>query len=1431
MEDWRVLDLPGDPVPADPAQIQALAARLRREAEHAEQHTSRLRQVAANSGDLRMQGDYAPRFLRRLAELPARAARLGPAYQGCGDALVAYAQRLEQAKIQSRIALNQGMQADAQYRAALQRFCSLVPMTFSGGGVWRDLNGATAGQYSQSQPPEIRQMAVQIGNYAGQAEQERQAAAQMARAAARAASEAEAACAQAIRAAAPRGSGESGLRGVIPGPGTAGGNLATAAGARLNGSGTNSARALVSKPWINSRSKETRTHCGDPVDVATGYVTLSATDVALPGLLSLVFTRAYDSSHGAGRWFGPSWTSTADERLEIDVEGAVFVSEDGLLLAYPHPAPGVPTLPEAGPRWPLERDANGDYTLTEPETGRTRHFTAPEGGGDGIARLERISDRGGQWITFEYDSEGTPVRIAHSGGYELKPTTEHGRITSLQLARAVGDGGDQELIRYGYTDGNLTEVINSSGLPLRFAYDDRRRIISWTDTNDRRFDYVHDEEDRCVAQGGEAGHVTLRIAYDGVTEQPGHHVTTVTTAEGAVSRYLINERRQVVAETDPLGHTVRTEYDRFDQVLSRTDELGHATTYEYDEAGHLTAMASPDGSRSTAAYNDLGLPITLTGPDGATWHQTYGEAGRRTSVTDPAGHTTHYAYDTLGHLSAVTDVLGHTTHIRCDEAGLPVEVTDPLGATTTYHRDASGRPVTIIDPLGATTHLTWSVEGKLTSRRAADGSQERWTYDGEGNCLTATDAVGGITTYEYTHFDLLSARTGPDGVRYTFTHDTSLRLTEVTNPQGLTWRYEYDDAGRLLAESDFDDRRVAYTYDAAGRPLTRTNPLGQTVAYEWDAAGRTIRKDVEGSATTFTYDAGGRLVSAAGPDAEVVYQRDRLGRVKAETVAGRVLTHTYDPLGRRTRRVTPTGATTTYTYDAAGNRTGLNVSGRALDSTYDAAGRETTRRIGDTLTLANTWDPLHRLTTQTLTGPSESRIQHRSYTYREDGHLTGLNDHVSGPRTFDLDRAGRVTAVHAAGWTETYAYDEAGNQTQAAWPTDHPSQDATGPRAYTGTRITRAGNIRYEHDGAGRLTLRQKIRLSKKPDTWHYTWDAEDRLTAVTTPDGTVWRYLYDPFGRRTAKQRLAADGETVAEQVDFTWDGPTLIEQTTTPDLAHRVTLTWDHQGLYLIAQTERITEATTQREIDQRFFAIVTDLVGTPTELVDETGDITWHTRSTLWGTTTWTTDSSTYTPLRFPGQYYDPETGLHYNHRRYYDPTTARYLTPDPLGLSPAPNPAIYVHNPHTWSDPLGLTPCDVDPNIPDETMDHVVRGNINGDGEFGGWHMHPNQNWPNDRFIKGDLVTNLDGSVTVRGKVGALDHEWNPTTKNSIGHTFFPENWSREKIAEAGSDLFRNGTYRHGSSQVTHTHDGVGLLGLLEKGPDGIYRPSSFFPTGK
>ncbi|MGC0384811.1 DUF6531 domain-containing protein [Streptomyces sp. SAI-129] len=1036
----------------------------------------------------------------------------------------------------------------------------------------------------------------------------------------------------------------------------------------------------------------------DPVDMATGAMYLSQLDVDLPGSLPLAFTRRVASDYRCGWWFGPTWASTIDQRLEIDDTGIVFVTEDGLLLAYERPAASLrPVLPDAGPRWPLVLCEDGGYRIDD-LTGQLRHFGRPSS--EGISTLTRITDRNQHTVCFDYDAEGAPAAIRHSAGYHLGLTTDEGRIVALTLLGAGEDGSDVLVKRYAYTDGNLTEVYNSSGLPLRFAYDERLRVVSWTDTNDSRYSYTYDEQDRCVAEGGEAGHITVALDYDGYSpEWPDCRITTLTTAEGATTRFVVNGSSQVTAEIDALGGTMRTSYDEHHHVVSRTDALGRRTALSRDGSGRPTELVRGDGAAFRFSYTPEGLLEKIERPDGGTWRREYDDHGNCTALVGPSGEATRFTYGSDGAVREVTDGLGGIRTVLCDAAGLPIATTDVLGATTTWRRDAFGRVVEHVDPRGRSTRLTWSVEGHLTELMKPDGQIESWTYDGEGNCTSHTTPAGAITTFEYTHFDLPSARTGPDGARYEFLHDHSLRLIQVSNPQGVVWTYEHDAAGRLVRESDFDGRCLSYTHDAVGRLTSRTDSSGHTMEYTYNDVGDLVEKRCTERVTHFTYDLNRRLTSATTPEAELLLTRDVDGNVTSETVNGRRTTYVYDSLGRLSRRTTPSGATSTWTYDAVGNRSRLDASGHHLRFQQDRSGRETARLIGSDSVLTSAYDDLGRLTAQDLVGDERSLL-HREYAYAPDGDLIGVHDSRAGTHRFEVDAAHRVTAVSADSWSERYAYDEAGNVTAASWPEGHPGAVSTGARTYAETRITRAGRTSYSHDALGRVIERRKKQLSGRVETWRYGWDCEDRLASVQTPDGTSWRYLYDPLGRRLAKQRLAPDGNTVADQTDFTWDGVVLCEQTT--ELAggsRRLATTWDHDGFQPIAQTERIVRAdASQQEIDSRFFSIITDLVGTPTELVDAEGNVVWHKRSTLWGITAWNADATAYTPLRFPGQYYDPESGLHYNYFRHYDPETARYLTPDPLGLRPAPNPMTYVDNPHAGTDVLGLSPyySDIAPN---------------------------------------------------------------------------------------------------------------------------------------
>ncbi|MGW2324373.1 DUF6531 domain-containing protein [Streptomyces sp. NPDC001700] len=1035
----------------------------------------------------------------------------------------------------------------------------------------------------------------------------------------------------------------------------------------------------------------------DPVDVASGEMVLAQTDLALPGVLPLVLQRTHISSYRYGQWFGRSWASTLDERIELDPlgGGAIWAREDGSLLVYPRlprPQDPEPVMPLEGPRLPLsfgeESNAETSYRITDPDSGLTRWFTGSPYSESIAYWLSEIEDRNNNRIAFDRRGDGTPIAVTHEGGYQALLTVRHGRIRELALRTS---DGPVTVMTYGYGEqDNLDAVTNSSGLPLRFTYDPHGRITSWTDRNDSTYQYVYDTAGRIARTIGPDGYLSSAFTYD--TEA---RTTRYTDSTGATTTYQLNEKLQIVAETDPCGHITRTEYDEFDRIHSATDPLGRTTRLSYDAFGRPTALVRADGRRTLVTYNDLGLPATLTEPDGATWHHTYDERGNRTSLADPAGEAVLFTHDRHGAITSVTDAVGRSVRIARTRAGLPLTIADPAGSLTRHVYDDFGRPVIVTNPLGDTTCLEWSVEGQLTARTDPAGHIERWTFDGEGNCTSHTEPTGRTTQFEYSHFDLQTARITPDGVRHSFTHDTELRLTQVTNPHGLTWAYSYDPAGRLVEETDFDGHTLTYAYDAAGQLTTRTNAAGQRITYCHDSVGALTEKAIDGDVITYENDPCGRLLTATSPNATLAYDYDPVGRVIRESVNGRTLATACDAAGQRTLRTTPMGVNTAYTYDAAGYCASLTASGRTLTFDRDSIGHETTRRLGDAMTLTSTWGPAGRLLQRQLDASGVGRAPlSRTYSYRPDNRLTAISDGRARRRTFDLDQAGRVTAVSAPNWVESYAYDEMGNQIHASWPDRHPGGDARGDRTYTGARITRAGGIRYEHDAQGRVILRQKTRLSRKPDTWRYTWSAEDRLTAVTTPDGTHWRYLYDPLGRRIAKQRLAEDGFTVVEETLFTWDGSTLTEQTTRLyGGSEALTITWDHDGYTPLAQTE--TKAlidAPQNVIDQRFFVIVTDQIGTPTELVDEAGCIAWRSRSTVWGASAWNRDATAQTPLRFPGQYFDPETELHHNYFRHYDPETARYLTLDPLGLDPDPNPATYVDNPHTESDPLGLTPCD-------------------------------------------------------------------------------------------------------------------------------------------
>jgi RHS repeat-associated protein len=214
------------------------------------------------------------------------------------------------------------------------------------------------------------------------------------------------------------------------------------------------------------------------------------------------------------------------------------------------------------------------------------------------------------------------------------------------------------------------------------------------------------------------------------------------------------------------------------------------------------------------------------------------------------------------------------------------------------------------------------------------------------------------------------------------------------------------------------------------------------------------------------------------------------------------------------------------------------------------------------------------------------------------------------------------------------------------------------------------------------------------PRVWKYRYDGAGLLADVEAPDGRLVSFAYDPFARRVKKQVSRPDGAgalVIEASSRFVWEKDRLVHEIRTradeagDPIVEERTYFYDEQCGDPLA--ERCDVITTAGRAAGAFLFHVNDPLGTPEHLVRGDGRVEGAIDRTAWGKTTPAAGAAT-TAHRFQGQYEDPETGLHYNRYRYYDPEIGRYTTPDPSGRIPDPNLYRYVTNPVSWVDPYGL-----------------------------------------------------------------------------------------------------------------------------------------------
>ena len=225
-------------------------------------------------------------------------------------------------------------------------------------------------------------------------------------------------------------------------------------------------------------------------------------------------------------------------------------------------------------------------------------------------------------------------------------------------------------------------------------------------------------------------------------------------------------------------------------------------------------------------------------------------------------------------------------------------------------------------------------------------------------------------------------------------------------------------------------------------------------------------------------------------------------------------------------------------------------------------------------------------------------------------------------------------------------------------------------------RLRQWANHEYKYDAWGNL-IEKVVGIVR----WQtFTYDCENRLVKTETMADTqvesTSSYQYDSLGRRVAKQS-EIKGQT--DHKRFLWQGLLMLRE----ESPGQSSLYLYEPGSY--APLARVDEK--EGEVENKVYYFHTDQIGTPLEMTDAEGQIVWQAKYRAWGAVEKLVVNEVEQNLRFQGQYFDVETGLHYNTFRYYDPEIGRFTTQEPIGLLGGFNLYRYSPNPIRWIDPLG------------------------------------------------------------------------------------------------------------------------------------------------
>lgn len=930
-----------------------------------------------------------------------------------------------------------------------------------------------------------------------------------------------------------------------------------------------------------------------------------------------------------------------------------------------------------------------------------------------IHALTGITDaNGARYATYGYNGDGKAILTEHAlttnGIGQEQFTLSYDSATQTTVTNAVGDA---EQITFSENLGvrNLTSrVFTADGQGITQPFDANNNLISRTDAEGRTTAYTYNAFNQRTSMTEALGTPEARtttytylsddldlpvtVTRDGVTGAQTH--VTTTQYDAALNPISITQNG-FDASGSPVSRQSQFGYDSNGRLTSidgpRTDVSDVTTLTYYDctagnECGQLASVTNALGqTTSYGSYNAHGQVTAITDANGVITTMSYDARQRLVQQTVDGSRTTSYGYDGVGQLTQLTLPDGTGFTYSYDAAHDLTRITDSAGHFTEYSYDAKGNR-TIETVQSSSGDIARDLQRGYDLRdyliQLNDGSSSySQQNDALGNTTSSVDAKSQSATHSFDALNRLLQTTDRAGGTQAQQYDVADRTTAVTAPNGAVTQFTYDDLGNRLSEQSPDRGTVPYQYDSAGNLTQFTDARRDrfTVNHTYDALNRLTLTDYPRSDEDITYqydsctNGAGRLCQVTDQSGTSQYQYSAFGEItqidKIELGQTFTTQYQYDPAGRISQLTYPSGRIVTYSRDTRGLISGVStsfsgtttqvVSGRQ----YRADGLLTGQTLGNGLILSRSFDSQARMTGQTL-----GTIWSQSLTYDPNGNLTDRNV-ISGSGTqadlFSYDPLDRITDDTTQQGALLYSYDANGNRLSKHAGTTPPL-----PYNYTASsnRLTQANGQTVTLDAAGNTT-------SDRDGSREFYYNKAGRLTYFSDASSLepATSYQYNAFGLRTRK---VIGTDTFTYQYNLTGQ---LIAEYLNGQLLRE----------YLWADDEPLLQV----EGGQTLW-LTLDHLNTPRVGTNASQTIVWRWDSSGFGEGVPDQDPDgdgiySNIRLRFPGQFADDESGLYYNWNRYYDPSTGRYITSDPIGLVGGINTFGYVGgNPLTFFDVFGL-----------------------------------------------------------------------------------------------------------------------------------------------